>query len=94
MLESAAVAVKDKEMTEDEVKICLILKQGYKLQPEELINHCKERMGYFMVPRYLEFMNDFPKTSNQKIEKYKLRERGLTSETWDRDMAGIKVETL
>lgn len=92
VLESAAVAIKDKEMTEDEVKICVILKEGQTLDPAELILYCKERMAYFMVPRYIEFMNEFPKTPNQKIEKYKLREKGLTTETWDREKAGIKVE--
>jgi len=92
ILESAAIAIKDKEMTEDEVKICVILKEGQELTPEELINYGKERMAYFMVPRYVEFMNEFPKTPNQKIEKYKLRDKGLTPETWDREEAGIKVE--
>ncbi len=92
VLESAAIAIKDKEMTEDEVKICVILKEGQALSAAGLINYCKERMGYFMVPRYVEFMKEFPKTPNQKIEKYKLRERGLTPETWDREKAGIKVK--
>jgi crotonobetaine/carnitine-CoA ligase len=45
-----------------------------------------------MVPRYVEFMKEFPKTPNQKIEKYKLRDRGINPETWDREKAGIKVE--
>ena len=92
VLESAAVAVKDAEMTEDEVKICVILKEGQKLTPEELINFCKERMAYYMVPRYIEIMDEFPKTPNQKIQKFILRDKGLTQETWDREKAGIKVE--
>jgi crotonobetaine/carnitine-CoA ligase len=92
VLESAAVAVKDAEMTEDEVKICVILKEGQKLAPEELISFCKERMAYYMVPRYVDFMDEFPKTPNQKIQKFILRDKGLTSETWDREKAGIKVE--
>ncbi len=91
VLESAAIAVKDKEMTEDEVKICVILKEGKTLDPADLIEYCKQRMAYFMVPRYVEFMKEFPKTPNQKTEKYKLREKGLTAETWDREKAGIKV---
>lgn len=91
VMESAAVAVKDKEMTEDEVMIYVILKEGQSLAPIELIDFCKDRMAYFMVPRYVEFIKEFPKTPNQKIEKYKLRERGLTPETWDREKAGIKV---
>jgi crotonobetaine/carnitine-CoA ligase len=92
VLESAALAVKDMEMTEDEVKICVIRKEGHELTPEALVNYCKDRMAYFMVPRYVEFMTEFPKTPNQKIEKYKLRDKGLTPETWDREAAGIKVE--
>ncbi|MCK5418545.1 MAG: AMP-binding protein, partial [Desulfobacterales bacterium] len=92
VLESAAVAVKDAEMTEDEVKICVILKEGERLEAEELINFCKERMAYYMVPRYVDFMDEFPKTPNQKIQKFILRDKGLTSETWDREKAGIKVE--
>jgi crotonobetaine/carnitine-CoA ligase len=92
VLESAALAVKDMEMTEDEVKVCIILKEGQELTAEALINYCKDRMAYFMVPRYVEFTKEFPKTPNQKIEKYKLREKGLTPETWDREAAGIKVE--
>ncbi len=92
VLESAAIAIKDKEMTEDEVKICVILKEGQALDPADLIKYCKERMAYFMVPRYVEFMKEFPKTPNQKIEKYKLRDRGINPETWDREKAGIKVE--
>jgi crotonobetaine/carnitine-CoA ligase len=91
VLESAAIAIKDQEMTEDEVKICVVLKEGQELTPEELINYCKERMAYFMVPRYVEFIGEFPKTPNQKIQKFILREKGLTQETWDREKAGIKV---
>ncbi len=91
VLESAAVAVKDAGMTEDEVKISVILKEGQKLAPEELINFCKERMAYYMVPRYVDFMDEFPKTPNQKIQKFILRDKGLTSETWDREKAGTQI---
>jgi crotonobetaine/carnitine-CoA ligase len=92
VLESAAIPIKDQEMTEDEVKICVILKEGQKLEPDDLIQYCKDRMAYFMVPRYVEFMDEFPKTPNQKIQKFKLREHGITPDTWDRETAGIKVE--
>lgn len=91
VLESAAIAIKDTEMTEDEVKICVVLKEGAQLEPVELLEFCKERMAYFMVPRYVEFMSEFPKTPNQKIQKFELRQQGITPETWDRVEAGIKV---
>jgi crotonobetaine/carnitine-CoA ligase len=37
-----------------------------------------------MVPRYIEFVSSMPLTPSMKIEKFKLREIGLTAQTWDR----------
>jgi crotonobetaine/carnitine-CoA ligase len=33
-------------------------------------------------------MSDLPSTESGKVQKYKLRERGVTDRTWDRDAAG------
>jgi crotonobetaine/carnitine-CoA ligase len=33
-----------------------------------------------------------PKTPTGKIQKFPLRERGLTPTTWDRERAGIKLK--
>ncbi len=92
VLESAAVAVKDEVMTEDEVKIFVILRDDESLSAEDLILYSKDRMAYFMVPRYVEFVDEFPKTPNQKVQKFALRDMGNTTATWDREKAGIKIE--
>jgi len=91
VLESAAVAVKS-ELGEDEIMICLMLKPGQTLAPEDLIAFCKERMAYFMVPRYVRIMDQLPKTATQRTQKAKLREEGLTPDTWDREIAGKKLK--
>ena len=49
--------------------ICLMLKPGRTLTPEELIAFCKERMAYFMVPRYVRLMDQLPKTATQRTQK-------------------------
>jgi crotonobetaine/carnitine-CoA ligase len=90
ILESAAVAVKS-ELAEDEVKICVVLKAGESLTPEELIEYAIDRMPYFAVPRYVEFMDALPKTPTERIQKYLLKQAGVTESTWDREKAGIKV---
>ena len=46
---------------------------------------------FFMVPRYVEVVDALPKTQTGKIQKYALRERGLTPATWDREAAGIRL---
>ena len=93
VVESAAVAVPagHGEGSEDEAKICVVLKDGANPDPEELLEHCVQNMPYFAVPRYIEFIPEIPKTANQKVRKNVLREQGITSETWDREEAGIEV---
>jgi crotonobetaine/carnitine-CoA ligase len=49
-------------------------------------------MAYFMVPRFLDFIDELPKTSTGKVKKYSLRESGVTGTTWDREAAGIKLK--
>lgn len=91
VLESAAVAVPS-ELTEDEIKIVVVLKEGQGLTPEELISYCEDRMAYFMIPRYVEFKESLPKTPTLRVEKYKLRQEGITENTWDREKAGYKLK--
>ncbi len=91
--ESAAVGVKVVDRRgECEVKICLVLKPGERLAPEELLDYCQEQMPYFAVPRYVEFMNQLPKTQTDKVQKHKLREAGLTGTTWDRETVNYLVK--
>jgi crotonobetaine/carnitine-CoA ligase len=90
--ESAAVAVpSDIAGGEDEVKACIVLRAGMQVTPEALLDYCQERMPYFAVPRYIEFVPELPKTPTEKIQKHKLREAGLTPNTWDRERVGYKV---
>jgi crotonobetaine/carnitine-CoA ligase len=91
VLESAAVAVKS-NLGEDEVMICLTLKPGKQLTPVELMVHCEERMAYFMIPRYVRIMTDMPKTPTQRVQKYQLRQEGVTPDTWDRERAGYVLK--
>ncbi|GIS88616.1 MAG: hypothetical protein CM1200mP18_13260 [Gammaproteobacteria bacterium] len=61
------------------------------IDPEKLIRFLDQRMAYFMIPRYIEFTAAIPKTPTGKMEKYKLRSKGITPSPWDRVAAGIKL---
>jgi len=91
VLESAVYAVPS-ELGEDEVMAAVVLKKGEKLSPEELVSFCNDRMAYFAVPRYIVFKDSLPKTPTARVEKYKLREEGVTKDTWDREKAGYKLK--
>ena len=51
-------------------------------------------MSYFMVPRFVDFIDALPKTASEKIEKYRLKQdaQGRRSELWDREREGIEVK--
>ncbi len=90
VLESAAIPVPS-ELSEDDVKVVVVLKEGASLSPEALIGFCEQRMAYFMVPRFVEFRAELPKTPTQRVEKYKLVSGG-GAETWDREKAGYELK--
>ena len=72
------------ELAEDEVMAALVLKPGERVDLAVLARYCEERLPYFAVPRYVELMDDLPRTENGKVQKFKLRERGVTAATWVR----------
>lgn len=90
VLESAAVGVPS-ELAEEDVKIYVVLKENCTLTPEALLDWCVERLAYFMVPRYVEFVDELPKTATERIEKYKLKKLGINN-AWDREKAGYRVK--
>ena len=83
VLECAVIAVAS-DASEDEIKACVVLRDGQPLDAAPLLAFLDERLPYFMVPRYVEFMAELPKTPTAKIRKQQLREAGLNPMTYDR----------
>jgi carnitine-CoA ligase len=90
-VQNAAVFPVRSELAEDEVMAAVVLRPGETIDYPALLDYCQPRMPYFAVPRYLEFVDALPMTENGKVTKYKLRERGVTAASWDREKAGYKV---
>ncbi|MBI2964348.1 MAG: AMP-binding protein [Deltaproteobacteria bacterium] len=90
VLESAAYAVPS-ELGEDEVMVAVIVRPGVRLTPAELLDFCQGRMAHYAVPRYVDFVEDIPKTGTQRVQYGVLRERGITPTAWDRERAGYQV---
>ena len=40
---------------------------------EELLEHCKEGLARYKYPRWVQFVEDLPKTATGKVQRYKLR---------------------
>ncbi len=55
----------------------VVLKDGHTVSSEELSNLCYENLADFKVPKRIEFLDSLPKTASGKIDRKKLKERGL-----------------
>jgi 4-hydroxybenzoate-CoA ligase/benzoate-CoA ligase len=62
-------------------KAFVVLKEGYTASPElanELIKYCQEKIAAYKRPRWIEFVDELPKTATGKIQRFKLRgQRGM-----------------
>ena len=90
VFEVAVVGVPS-EVGEEEVKATVVLREGQNLDPVDLMKWCEERLAYFMIPRFVEFLDKLPKTGSQKIQKFKLKSGGIKN-SWDREAAGYVLK--
>ena len=79
------------EFSEDEVMVVLAPAAGSTIEPEAIIQHLLPRVAHHMMPRYIRVIDELPKTPTAKVEKHVLRAEGVTSDTWDREHAGISI---
>ncbi|UGS34906.1 AMP-binding protein [Capillimicrobium parvum] len=91
VLDSAAHAVQS-ELGEDEVKVCIVVRPGEQPAPEQILDFCVDKMARHAIPRYVEFVDELPKTATERNQYATLKARGLTPETWDREQVGYQLK--
>ena len=87
VMECAAIPI-PADLGEDEVMVCVVLRPGAVLTPVELAHHCEQTMAKFMLPRYVRILPGLPKTPTERVQKFQLRQEGVTADTWDREQQG------
>src|SRR5215208_6294637 len=58
----------------EQVAAAIILKSDASLTEEDVKEHCHENIARHKVPRYVDFVEEYPMTASGKIQKFKLRE--------------------
>ena len=82
------------DLGEDEAMIWVEPKQGSTLDLKDLMTFCAGQMAYFMVPRYVDMVDEIPQTGTLRVQKAEMKKRGVTDRTWDREkeMPDLKLK--
>lgn len=72
VIDSATVGVEDKVYGEV-VKAFVIKKENSKLAERELIKYLSNKLANFKVPKYISFVNEFPRNNIGKVDKKALK---------------------
>jgi crotonobetaine/carnitine-CoA ligase len=76
-------------VTEEEVMIAVVADPSAPPEPDALFRALCVEMPRHAVPRFLRFVDELPKTPTQRIQKFKLRDDGITTDAVDREALGI-----
>ncbi len=82
VIRSAVIPVPS-EFGEDEVMAFIRTVDGAVGDSKAIIDSCERRLPRYAVPRYLDYVTEFPLTDTGKIRKHELRLIGVTETTWD-----------
>nr|WP_207955974.1 AMP-binding protein [Rubrobacter marinus] len=61
----------------EEVAAAVKKRPGSELAEEDVREFCRENIAHYKVPRYVDFVEEYPMTASGKIQKYKLREAAV-----------------
>ena len=88
-MEEAALIGVPSALGEEEIKIFIRRAQGSDLQPDALLRWCAPRMPRFQLPRFVAFVDEFPRTPTQRIRKLELP-RDI-QDCWDLESSGLNL---
>ena len=84
IVECAAFGIPS-ELTEEDIMVVAVRVAESMIKPADLVAHFSQLAPHHMIPRYIEITDTLlPRTPTEKIARSELRQRGVTSTTFDR----------
>jgi len=92
--ECVAVGVPSGYENDDDILVYIVTMEDAVVEPPALLSFLARALPHFMVPRYIEIIDELPRTPTNKVKKKQLSQRGIQTSTWDRKGAGVSLKEL
>jgi len=73
VLDVQVIGVPDSRLGE-EIMAWIILKEDKTTNADDIRTFCKGAISKHKIPKYIEFVNEYPMTASGKIQKFKMKE--------------------
>lgn len=94
VLEAAAVGIPSEYADDDDIKLCIVPRPDASIDPHQLLAHLAAALPHYMVPRYLEFLAELPRSATNKIQRAVLKRAPYGHAIWDRKAHGVSLRQL
>ncbi|MCG8669157.1 MAG: AMP-binding protein [Pseudomonadales bacterium] len=78
--------------SESELAINIVLQDGADITYEQMAEYINDNAPHYFVPQYMEFVTTLPYTPTNKVQKFKLREKGVGENTWKLKESSYEVK--
>jgi fatty-acyl-CoA synthase len=83
--EAAVFGVPD-ELYGEAVMAWIKLKPGETMTEDDIRTFCRENIAHYKIPKYIQFVDNFPMTVTGKLQKFKMREIALSTLKEDKEL--------
>ncbi len=71
--EVAVIGKKD-EILGQVIKAFIVSKENVKLEKRDIQRHCKKSLAAYKIPKFIEFIDELPKTASGKLKRFELED--------------------
>ncbi len=82
-VEDVAVYAVPSELGEDEIMAAIKPVNGSNPDPREIRSFLSDKLARYAIPRFIRYVEEFPKTNTHRIIKKSLEDQGVTEDTFD-----------
>ena len=78
------------ELGEEDVMAVVVPIDGRPIEPSAIRSFLEGKLAHYALPRYVEVVDELPKTGTHRVQKHSLKKRGVGDSTWDAEATSSK----